>query len=408
MPRVLIVAYYFPPLGGIGSIRVASFAQHLPEFGWEPTVLAPRDGAYFRDPELAFAEDHIIRTPSIEFSRAGKRLLRAGGSDVAPAKVGGLRAGLRSVARSVIYFPDPQAGWYPPAMVTAARRLRGRSFDAVFSSSFPITAHLIARRIARRLKLPWVAEYRDPWSQTLPPGSILRRRALLLERSLATEASALVMTSPSWATMHSRRWNRPVDVIPNGHDGQAPTRARSDHRFTLTYLGSHYPAIQRLDAVWEAVRQINEGPNPHVERLRFIGELHHDVDRKLHENKLEALVEVTGFLPHREALARLDDASVLIMAGPSDATGLMPSGVIGAKVFEYLATGLPIVYVGDPCCDTGDLLRDYAGCHVLATDDVRGIKAALQASRGQRFQRDLRSSTRKARTSELADILSRA
>src|SRR5436305_14860881 len=76
--RVLIVAYYFPPIGGIGSIRLARFAELLPEFGWEPTVLAPRDTPHARDPHLRFPEDKVIRSRSIELSRAGRVLPGAG------------------------------------------------------------------------------------------------------------------------------------------------------------------------------------------------------------------------------------------------------------------------------------------------------------------------------------------
>ena len=76
-----MIAYYFPPLGGIGSLRAVKFAEHLPEFGWEPTVLAPRLGTFFEDPELRFPEERVIRSRSIELSRTGKRML-----NVAPGR----------------------------------------------------------------------------------------------------------------------------------------------------------------------------------------------------------------------------------------------------------------------------------------------------------------------------------
>src|SRR4051812_16627049 len=216
MRRVLIVAYYFPPLGGIGSLRVSAFATHLPEYGWEPTVLAPRDGAYYRDPQISFPECSVIRTPSIELSRIGKRLLHTGGTDVVAARPGSARAVLRSAARSTLYFPDAQVGWYAPALITARRALRGRHFDAIFSSSFPITAHLIARRLHRWMNIPWIAEFRDPWSMALARQGQTAARAARLERGLARESAAVVMTSPSWAALHGRTWGCDVVVIPNG------------------------------------------------------------------------------------------------------------------------------------------------------------------------------------------------
>src|SRR4051794_9745081 len=240
MRRVLIVAYYFPPLGGIGSLRVSGLANHLPEYGWEPTVLAPRDGAYYRDPQISFPEHRVIRTPSIELSRTGKRVLRAGGSDVAAADVGGARAAVRRVAHAALYFPDAQVGWYVPALITARRALRERRFDAIFSSSFPITAHLVARRLHRWLSIPWIAEFRDPWSAMLSFQGRSATRAARLERALARESSRVAMTSPSWAELHSRLWGREVDVILNGHAGSDRPSAPGDDGFVLGYLGTQY------------------------------------------------------------------------------------------------------------------------------------------------------------------------
>src|SRR5579859_4861972 len=110
MKRVLFVAYYFPPLGGIGSVRAASFATHLADFGWEATVLAPRSGAYFRDSSLQFPETRVIRASSLEISRAGKQLLRTGGDDTTEAQVTGVRSIVRSLVRDHLYFPDAQIG----------------------------------------------------------------------------------------------------------------------------------------------------------------------------------------------------------------------------------------------------------------------------------------------------------
>jgi glycosyltransferase involved in cell wall biosynthesis len=402
--RVLIVAYYFPPLGGIGSVRVAGFAEHLPSYGWDPTVLAPRDGAFHRDPDLSFPEDRVIRSRAVELSRSGKRMLRTGGDDVRPASVGRLGGALRTAARAIAYYPDAQVGWYPAAVRSGRRAMRVQRYDAIFSSSVPITAHLIARRLHRRTGTPWIAEFRDPWSAGLP-GRVARARAARLERSLTAETAGLVMTSPSWATRFSEEWGRPVSVITNGQDGvpPAPPASASDE-FAVAYLGSYYPALQDLGGVWAAIRHLTEAGVSAPDRVRFIGEPDPAAWSELRAQGLEALVEVTGFLPHDEAMARLSSASVLLLAGPRDAAGT-GRGIIPGKVFEYLATGLPILYVGATECDVADLLREFDGCHICAPNDVQGIAAALRESRGRRHTRDLARFTRRALTGELARLL---
>src|SRR3954453_12394648 len=69
MRRLLVVAYYFPPIGGIGSIRLVRFGEHLPDFGWDATVLAPKGTPHATDPELLYPEEHVVRSRSLELSR---------------------------------------------------------------------------------------------------------------------------------------------------------------------------------------------------------------------------------------------------------------------------------------------------------------------------------------------------
>ncbi|MGI8729313.1 MAG: glycosyltransferase [Solirubrobacteraceae bacterium] len=403
MRRVLMLAYYFPPLGGMASQRLRGFARHLAEYGWEAVVVAPRDGAYHRDSELSFPEERVIRTGSIEFSRAGKRLLRTGGDDVRVAEVGRGQALIRQAARSLLYFPDPQIGWYAPALAAARRELRRQPYDAVLSSSLPITAHLIARRLHRSTGLPWIADFRDPWSTLKAPG-VLRRRALRLERGLASEASAVTMTSPTWAAEHGRRWGRHVEVIPNGHDDQRASAPRSSQSFVLSYLGTIYPAQQDLSAAWEAIRRGIAAGRPIVDRLRFIGDLHPALAEQIDSFGLRHIVDETGFVSHREAIELLRDSSAALLAGPRQAGGVTRGHVAG-KIAEYLASGLPIVYVGDPGSDAAALLRRHAGCHVCAAGDVDGVAGALVACREPAFDRDVSGLSRRSLAKRLAAVL---
>ncbi len=404
MGELLMVAYYFPPLGGIGSLRAQRMALHLADYGWRVTVLAPRNGAYHRDPTLAFPEDQVIRTPSIELSRVGKQLTRAGGDDTSAAAVNGARASLRAFVRERLYFPDGQVGWYPPAVAASIPQLRRRRFDAVRSSSFPITAHLIARTLSQRLHVPWVAEYRDPWSQRLAEGPE-RDRALKLERTLARDAQALVTVSPSWAERFAADWEcAPLAVIPNGHDGTV-ARAPGLDGYTLGFLGTYYPDTQDIGALWPAVRALDGSPDA-VSRIRFVGTLHPALRASLTTHGLADRIEETGFVSHDRATELLSECSALIMPGPRDASGILRGHVV-AKLSEYLATPLPIVYVGDRYCDAADMLRRFPGTHVVSVGDVEAAKTALQVARVEQFTRDASELGRAALARRLADLLNR-
>jgi glycosyltransferase involved in cell wall biosynthesis len=405
LKRVLIVAYYFPPAGGIGSQRASGFARHLPAFGWEPVVLAPAEPSYHRDPEPDDLAAHVVRTGSFEFSRAGKRVLRVGGDGTAPAPVQGVRGALQQGARRLLYQPDAQIGWYPPAVWAGRRALHDRRVDAIISTSFPITAHLVARHLHRATRVPWIAEFRDPWSLRLPADSAQRRRATALERRLVHEAARAVTVSPSWARLFSEHWGRPVDVLPNGHDleqGWSPAAVSSGNMSVAGYLGTYYPDTQDLTGIWAALA--------HLEikfRVHAIGVPDPAFRRQLEAVGLGDRLEVTGFVGPRGVRDELSRCSILLLAGPTKSDPLS-DGVVAGKVWEYLATGLPIIYVGDTTCDVARVLEGQDGCALHAPVDVAGITQSLGRLNGHLFKRDSGSMSRRVRTGQLAQLLDAA
>lgn len=409
MRRVLIVAYYFPPVGGIGSIRLARFASLLPEFGWDPTVLAPHSTPHVADPNLVFSEDQVVRSRSIELAQVGRAALGARTGPATGHRAGGsaTRAALRAAAHRYVFFPDPQVGWYPGAVAAALRTLRREPFDAIYSSSNPMTCHLIARTLSRRARLPWVAEYRDPWSDRLPRDHPYLRGARRLELAVAREAATVVIPTPTWAEHYGALWRTQMAVLPNGHDTCLPEH-RAPERPTLTHVGSFYPADHDLTTLWQALVRLRHAEPGAVPRLRFVGHLPAEVREQLAAHGLGDLLESTGFVPHDEAMRELMSSSMLIASGIA---GHHPArrGWIPAKLFEYLASGLPVLCIADRGTDAARLLTGQEGCHVVSAGDIDGALAAVRAGlAGGRHVRDVAHLSREAGAERLAQILERA
>jgi glycosyltransferase involved in cell wall biosynthesis len=409
MRRVLIIAYYFPPIGGIGSIRMARFTTYLPELGWEPTVIAPRDTPHQLDPDLSFPEHAVIRSRSIELSRLGRGLPTAPAARGADAarRGGRVRASVRAAAHRYVFYPDAQIGWYPGAVRAGLRALRREQFDAIYSSSFPITAHLVARTLSRRSGLPWVAEFRDPWSDRLEDRHPHRDRASRLEASIAGDAAKLVAPSPSWAELFGARWGKRVETVPNGHDvatAPQPTPGRP----TLTHLGTYYPGEQSFQALWAALGELVRAGPPDAPVVRFVGDLPEKVREEIETVGLGDHLEATGLVSHDDALRAMLSSTMLIASG-SPVKDPVSRGWIPAKLFEYLGSGLPILYLGDPAGDAGRLLLGQPGCYVVEPTDVSGVRAALEAGlAGQLHDRDTERFSRRARTRALAEVLDQA
>ncbi|MDQ3571815.1 MAG: glycosyltransferase [Actinomycetota bacterium] len=402
MRRILIVAYYYPPIAGIGSIRLASFARHLPEFGWEPTVLSPATTPHPHDRSIPIPAANVVRSPALEPSLIARAFSRGGGHEANGLSDPGTA---RSAVKRFLY-PDPQIGWYPGAVAAGLRALRKESFDVIFSSSFPITAHLVARTLSRRATIPWVAEFRDPWSATLPLDHPHRRRAAGLEAKIANEASRVVMPTPTWAEHFAAVWGKEVEVVRNGHELE-PRPAQKPKTPTLTHLGSFYPDRQSLAPLWRALSAwaLEAGEIP---RVRFIGDLHPDVAAEADLAGVGHLAAATGQVPHTEAMRLLAESSMLFASGQGGEDPVA-RGWIPAKLYEYLATGLPILYLGDPESDAGAMLASQPGCFVLSDQDAAETDRAISSGLRQgTSERDLAFLSRQAAGAELARVLDAA
>ena len=204
--------------------------------------------------------------------------------------------------------------------------------------------------------------------------------------------------------MYGQRWGRRIEVITNGCDGPAePAPAPAD--FVVTHLGSMFPERQRLAGFWSALQALARSGE--ALRLRFVGRLCDEVRADLAAQGLSAIVDELGFLPHDRATAQVAASTALLLCGPADDTPLL-RGWIPAKTFEYLATDVPIIYVGNPNSDAAAILRGYPGCHIAAPDDVNALINAMRASRHQRSPREISNLTRRELAGQLARTFDRA
>jgi glycosyltransferase involved in cell wall biosynthesis len=414
MRSVLMISYYFPPLGGIGSLRALKFAQYLPEFGWDPVIIAPRNGAYYRDSTLKFDARKVVRTASLEISRTAKRMMGSKRDDTRPADIGLVLDHVRSWVRRWIYRPDAQVGWYPFALAAGRRLLRKRTCDVIFSSSFPVTAHLVACRLHREYGVPWVAEFRDLWTDLNKYDSQKRRRLdQATERRLLATSTAVVTVSDGYAKILSAHTRRPVSVVMNGFDPEDFTGAGESAGPIATYMGTYYADRQDLRTALNVLGDLaRSGPLAGL-TVRFVGDFPEVLREDLVQAGLTNSVEATGFVPHREALRYLGDSSLLLLAGP--VSRAFPEstlrGNIASKVFEYLGSRRPILYVGEADAEVEALVRRFPGVACVRPGDGAGTRNAILwlTQQGPAIARGaLDAYTRRSLTSRLSRVFEEA
>ncbi len=429
--RVLIVAYYFPPSGGPGVQRVLKFVRYLPDFGWDPAVLTVSDADYPARDESLLAEIPesvpVTRTSIPEPYTVYRRLTgrkRGEAVDVNVNYEAGRRVPVKERlaqwVRGMFFIPDARVGWLATGIRPGVAAAKSFGADLVYSSSPPYTCALLGRAVAKRAGLPWVPEFRDPWTGFLSaprrpwPAKGFERR---LERGVYRDAQRLVT---AWDGIRADFTGKYPDedeskfrLVPNGYDpedleGIAP---RLNDRFTIVYTGSMY-GVRNPDTVLQAVARLLADGRVDADRirLRFVGRFGDEVRAMFRRPEVAAVVEERGYVPHAESVAELMGAHALLLV-VDDVAG--SEGIVPGKVFEYVGARRPVLAVA-PEGAVAELVRDTGAGRVLARDDVDGIADAVAAlyreweTTGEtRFpgrEDEVRRLSRRERTRDLAGI----
>ena len=388
MKRILLISYYFPPLGMGGTQRLAAFARYLPEFGWQPEVLTVKDIAYFAyDPELLRGLENIPihRTESLDPLRLLARLKRIDrhGSGAAGSAISGGGAGDRlRRAANLLLMPDNKIPWYPFALRRAGAILRQKPFDAILSSGPPHSTHLIAMRLAKKHRLPWIADFRDGWAggDFQPAPTALHRKAdARLQKRVLAGASHVVAVSDGLRDLlrQAAPQDTPISTITNGYDAadfQEPVQR--NERFDAVHVGTvggFVRALNTLVAFGKFVRE--NGLSPNDARLHFVGaDISGRLQSEIRDCDLGPYAELHGYLPHSRAVAQMRQADLLLYL----VDGEPYPGFIPGKTFEYLAAQRPILAAA-PGIEGVRILLEGGATRWLQPDDVDGIARALMA-----------------------------
>jgi glycosyltransferase involved in cell wall biosynthesis len=384
--RVLVIAYYFPPMGLSGVQRTLKFVKYLSEFGWHPTVLTVDPHGYFAKDDTLLGELEgrnvtVVRTAPSGPARFFKK------RDVVEIPVEWKRK-LLSRLSDTIFVPDNKIGWRRRAVARALALHAETPFDMVFATGPPFTSFLIGRRLKLKINRPLVFDYRDPWVDypfKFYPTPLHRLANILLERKALRASSHVITTNRRVKELILRRHRfltyHDIDIISQGFDpadfesagaaGGKKTRTgpHGDRRMRITYAGVFWE--DRIpDYFLQALHDLfAEKPRlrGRIEAL-FLGKFREENMKLVAKLGLQDTVRVLGYLPHRECVRELCDSDVLWMTVGDDL------GSPG-KVYEYIGARKPILgLVPDGYLKTTIL---EAGGKTVAPSDVDGIRNAL-------------------------------
>jgi glycosyltransferase involved in cell wall biosynthesis len=377
MRQVLLIAFAYPPVEIIGSVRPAALAKYLPRFGWEAVVLTPRR-EQARESKLVIETEYrdVLAEWKVRFGFDQEKGVHEQFGLPVAQKPGTLLLHTRAfeLAKYVLTYPNLYKGWIPFALKAVEQmRRQNQEISAIVSTSPPITCHLIGRQAKSILGCPWIADLRDLWTQNLGLGGprFLQRG---LEKRTLEHADVLVTVSDPWADRLQQRYtNKRICAIPNGFDpddycSPAPPLTRN---FTITYTGQLYQDQRDPTRLFEVLRDLlKEGRISADElRVRFYGPLEAWLPPLIKKYGLETVVELHRPIPRKEVMVTQRESQILLILPWSDPR---ETGHHSAKLFEYFAAARPILAVGGSQGVLTEALGETgAGVHALSTTALR-------------------------------------
>lgn len=397
MKQLLLIAYYFPPLGGGGVQRPLQWVRHLPAQGWMPTVLTVEAGYWSSRDEGGLArippEVRVVRTPyisAVSLRERARKLLPARSTENALAPENGttpersaLRRGIVDAAKPLWQTPDEFFGWYPFAVRAARRLLAAQRFHAVLTTAPPFTCHWIGRNLRMRGGPPWVCDFRDAWTRmpnyphTNPVQLAIERS---MERAVLRRADCILTTTEptarDFAKIHPPIAQR-THVIPNGYDPELfdfsrPSSYQRGEKLRFVFTGTQLLG-QDVGRFVGSLREWigNDREKTESVRISYAGS-EGDALRQAAGDAAE-LIEDLGYLPNLDVASLQQCADVLLYVGyDPDAS----RSVVPGKLYEYLAARRPMLAITHPGPAARWIERAGAGW-VVQPDSSESLHATL-------------------------------
>ncbi len=381
--KVLVFAYYFPPMGLSGVQRTLKFVKYMKQFNWEPTVITTGKTAYF-------AHDMSLMR---EAEDAGIRIIRTEGKDVnSLAKSRGtvsmpnefLRKTLQRISKS-IFIPDSKKSWSKKAVKTAQKLLNEESFDALYVTIPPYSAFEEVAKLKQKLDIPLFVDYRDPWYENhfaFYPTPLHKMRHKKLEDQALRQADRVIVVNRRIKESLLKNFqflkHEEVVIIPHGFD---PADYRCEdvvplnrNKLTITYSGIFYESVTPKYFLKAFKELIKERPDiaANIE-LHFVGHFRKENRKLVSKLGINEYVFEHGYMDHDDSIKKVIASDVLwVMLGDKKNMDKVTPG----KLFEYFGSRKPIL----ACLPDGvarNVASEYGATFVANPHDINSIKNAL-------------------------------
>jgi glycosyltransferase involved in cell wall biosynthesis len=378
--RLLVIAYYYPPMGLSGVLRISKFTKYLSNMGWDPTVLTVGDVGYFAY-DYSLLEEVLEAGVRVERTRSLDPLwlFKRKGTIKMPAAA---RKRFLSGLSHVFLQPDNKIGWKRYAVQRALKLAETEHFDAILATAPPFTTFLIGLELQQKLGIPLVVDYRDPWidnSDYFYATPFHRGYAAGLEETVLKNAEGVVVINRKIKERLIARYpfltHEGVHIIPSGYDPQDfrlasrfPLQRGRKMRFTYAGLFDTRRTPRTFFAALASIFAQHPETRDEIE-VNIIGNFQDNFRKMAVELGVSSALVTPGSLEHHQKIRNLlaSDVLWLITHDPVITPG---------KVYEYIGARKPILALA-PEGVLRSMLKEYGAATCVDPNNVEEIAAAI-------------------------------
>ena len=286
--------------------------------------------------------------------------------------------------RANFFVPDARIFWIRPCTRFLKDWLKTNKVDALITTGTPHSVHLIGKRLKRAFDIPWITDFRDPWTEInyydkVRPIRFIHNYNLKLEKSVLQESDLVLTVSPSWTELLQNKTKTRVELLFNGYDQQDfQSNASLDYNsFTIAHFG--FMSMERnCPALWQVLSELANRDDAFRSKLsiQLYGPVDNQVIKSLESFGLKDNLTISEYIKHDKAVQLMSEKSVLLLS-----VGLSKSsrGWIPAKLFEYMAARRPILAVGAGAVDCNSILLEHGYPEVIDYQDAPSFYSQISA-----------------------------
>ncbi|MCI1640387.1 MAG: glycosyl transferase family 1, partial [Bacteroidales bacterium] len=264
--------------------------------------------------------------------------------------------------RANFFIPDPRCWWVRPSVRFLKSYLKEHPVDAIVTTGPPQSMHMIGLKLSEATNLPWMPDFRDPWTKmyyykNLPFTHYADARQHSMEKAVLDNANVVLTVTPFMQADFASMTSTPVEVITNGYDENDFNQiVESDGNFNITHTGL-FSSDGNPEILWSVLAEkCSRDPEfKKMLRIRLIGRTDDAIVSSVARAGLKDNLLNFGYKSHSTAIKEQKSASMLILPLRND-PDYKP--ILPGKLFEYIASGRPILGIGQEDGATADVLRE--------------------------------------------------